>query len=450
MDRSRAAINNSLELITRCLLVMVLLAPSASSQLVSELDAVETQAIESLRALRGDEPPTEATVEDFLVENAKSCVDLCLQLMLQQSVPATAEGTPQRLSIQQESIMLAALARMPADVVRQSADRLLLGATEEHARVVTCRVYGRFGNAFDVDLLFALACEEDAEETTAALRAGFRDGLHHLITRPDVAAALGRKWSSTPPALREPMLQALGDARDPRALPLLSDVITWSDEWASLAIAQVRLIGPSLDEPRNRTVADSLADRLDDSDVRIRESACIALGELRSEDHIEKLIELLDHSNRVLRDAAHKALMRISGETLPPNTKLWTVWHEREREAVSRMLARLSEPVLSGAPVPLLELLRESTRLELGRHDLADALTPALDHSNDLVRLTACRVMTQLASPIAIDALLHALGDPEDEVRDAALNALISITGVEGLESPTEWRDYLEDRSELY
>jgi HEAT repeat protein len=432
------------------LLVAVLCAlPTSGQHVADELD-VPSQAIASLRALRGEEPPTEVAVEDYLFENAEGCVDLCLQLLLQESVPTLVEGKPQRLSIQQETIILAALSRMPRELVRGCADRELTGATEERARVVACRVYGRIGGAYDVDLLFELACEADAEETTAALRAGFRDGLKHLLARPDVAAEVERKWSSSPKALYEPTLLAMGDARDARVLPLLSDLITWSDDWAALAIAQIRLIGASLDESVNRRVADSLADRLDDSDARIRESACIALGELRSEEHIGDLIALLDQSDRVLRNAAHQSLNRISGESLPPNSRVWTVWYDRERNAVDDMLATLTDRALRGPAVPLLELLRESTRLELGRHELTEALTPALDHSNDEVRLTACRVLMQLGSPLANDALLHALGDHEDDVRAAALEALTSITGVEGLESPSEWRDYLDDRNELY
>ena len=439
-----------LEFTSRCLLAAVLCALPASSQPVEDgLDA-PSQAIASLRALRGEEPPTEAAVEDYLLENAGTCADLCLQLLLRESVPALVEGKPQRLSIQQENIILSALSRMPRDLVRESADRELTGATEERARVVACRVYGRIGTAYDVDLLFELACETDAEETTAALRAGFRDGLSHLLTHPDVAAEVERKWPSSPKALYEPTLLAMGDARDARVLPLLGDVITWSDEWASLAIAQVRLIGSSLDESLNRIVADSLADRLDDSDARIRESACIALGELRSEEHIRDLIALLDQSDRVVRGAAHKSLVRISGESLPPNSRVWTLWYDRERDAVDDMLASLTDRALNGPPVPLLELLRDSTRLELGRHELTEALTPAVDHTNDEVRLTACRVLMQLGSPLAIDALLHALGDHEDDVRAAALEALTSITGADGLESLSEWRDYLDDRSELY
>lgn len=427
----------------------MLIAPSAIGGRSVEITAVELQAVEQLRALRDDEPPAEQAVEDFFVGSADACVDLCLELLLTEAIPAPAEGVPQRLSIQQESILLSALARMPSDLVRRSADRDLLGAVEERARVVACRVYGRIGGPNDVDLLFALGCEEDAEETTAALRSGFRDGLKHLVARPDAAVAIERKWPTAPRALRESTLQALGDARDPRALPLLREVITWSDDWGLLAIAQVRLIGASLDEQLNQSVADSLADRLDDTEARLQEAACFALAELRSEDHLEDLIAMLDQPDAVVRAAAYESLKSVSGTDLPPNSRVWRVWYERERTAVDRVLGQLTDRVLSGSPAPLLELMRETTRLELGRHDLAAALEPALDHKSDAVRLTACKVLAQLGSPVVLAALLHALGDREDEVRLAAREALVAITGIDGLHSPDEWRDYLDDRSEL-
>ncbi|MCA8982046.1 MAG: HEAT repeat domain-containing protein [Planctomycetes bacterium] len=450
MVRSNRATRNRFERIAHLLLATALIAPSASSERSAENLSVPDRAVEQLRALRGEEPPTKHEVEDLLVEGADECVDLCLELLLTEKIPALTEDAPQRLSIQQETILLGALERMPRELVRQAADRDLLGATDERARVVACRVYGRAGSASDVDLLFTLSCDEGAEDTTAALRAGFRDGLKHLVTQPDAAVAIERKWPTAPDALRESTLLALGDSRDARALPLLRDVITWSDEWALLAIAQVRLIGASLDTQLNASLADSLADRLDDSETRIREAACFALGELRDEDHVEELIGLLDGADAVVRGAAHKSLIRIAGTQLPPNTRVWRVWFERERAAVDEMLNKLTDRLLTGPPTPVLEQLRDSTRFALGRHELAAALLPALDHENEEVRLTACKALRQLGSPVAIDALVYALGDHADEVRRAALGALFTITGVEGLETPDEWRDYLDDRSELY
>lgn len=427
---------------------MLLIAPTVWS---GEADPppVAVQAADMLQSLRSPEPPTEAAVEDFLVEQYSASAEFCIEALLSESIPAGSSTTAQRLSIQQERILLSALGRMPSRVVRQIGDRDLQSSDDERARVVTCQVYGRIGTAFDVDLLFASACEPEAEETTAALRKAFREGLSFLVRSPDAAIAVQRMWPSAPNALLEPTLQALGDSRDPRVLGLLKDVITWDDEWALLALAQVRLIGPSLDEAFNNELADSISELLDD-DSRSREQACLALGELRNEAHFAELIDQLDSTDSVVRGAAHKALMSVACEQLPPNPRVWRVWHERQKAALAQTLEQLSERALSGPPTRVLPLIRGCTQAKLGRHDIAGKLIPALDHSKASVRVTTCQAIQALGSPIAIYALLHALGDPEDAVREAAETALIGITGSSPLDASEDWRDFIEARTGLY
>lgn len=402
-----------------------------------------------LRALRDPEPPAASEVEQFLVESAEFSVELCLELLLNRSVPGGEDQPPQRLSIQQENIVLAALGRMPNSLVRTSADERLRDDKSEHARVVGCRVYGRTGNASDVDLLFELARENESEVVSPEIRAALRDGLSQLLTAPDTARAVQRKWHEIPSALREPALLALGDARNPRMLPLLEEIIVWDDEWVLLALAQVRLIGASLDAQLNFAVATAIAERLDDDDPRIQEVACLALGELESEVHVADLIELLEHSNSIVRNAAHRSLALITAEELPPNARVWRVWHDRERGAVQTLLSKLTEKNLAAPDPRALALLAECTRHRLGRHDIAFALVPGLEHQSATVRVQACRVMQELDSPLAARALCHALGDPESDVRDAAREALGAITGATSIETSDQWRDYLDAYSDL-
>lgn len=416
------------------------------------IDDVAAPVVQQLRDLREPEPPAEGDVEDGIVAHADHTLAPCLHALGTRVVPSVGLGDAQTLSIQQERLMLSALSRMDHDRVIGGVDRVLVPIDSDDARAAACRVLGRVGTVDELDRIVALATPREADAPlTRRMRAAFRDAVAQLLDEPDVADELHRTWNRLPDPLIEPAIQAVGDARDPRSLALLAELATWRDEWATLAIGQVRLVGRSLDASLNEAMALALVGRIEDGEQNVAEAACLALGELRSEEHLDVLIAALERGTPVVRDAASRALARYSGQRFPANAHVWRVWYDRESQDAAAQLESLERALSRATPEDqLAHALRRCTQRRLLREQFAYEIEVALDHPSADVRLAAVEALTALDSPTSVDALTGCLYDEDDRVHDAAQAALRAITGHDAIESAEDWRDWIEAHTDLY
>jgi HEAT repeat protein len=157
--------------------------------------------------------------------------------------------------------------------------------------------------------------------------------------------------------------EALGELRDPAAIPALMGALT-GDQYSGIrwkaAEALAKIGTPSVP---------SLIGVVDNPDADIRWKAAVTLGEIGDPRAIPPLIAMLSDKDRFVRSRAVYAL------------------------------------ILIGPPA-------------------VGSLSEALNHGNADVRQSAVTALGKIGDLPAISALVHALGDPSAEVRQEAVSAL--------------------------
>lgn len=171
------------------------------------------------------------------------------------------------------------------------------------------------------------------------------------------------------PAVRHLAVAALGDLRNPVALPALVTALEGPDEegvrWRA-AEALVKL-GPC--------ALDSLIPLVASDDPDVRWKTCVVLGEIGDLRAAPVLVECLADTDRFVRSRAVSALVRLGSQTLP-------------------------------------------------------LLTIALEDPDARVRAGAADALGQIGEAGAIEGLLIALRDPVESVRRAAAVALLRLNPV--------------------
>lgn len=177
----------------------------------------------------------------------------------------------------------------------------------------------------------------------------------HLIAQaggdPQAAPVLLQGAEGQPPEVLIGTLYALGALRDPQAVPLLAGAAGHADpEIARAAVeALARIRTPEAfqalraaaghpaeqvridllsalevrEEPETAAVLRGIA--RGDASAEIRAAAVRLLSRFREPDVIEFLIERLG-ADAPSRQAAHEALLHITGQGLGPDPRLWSRW----------------------------------------------------------------------------------------------------------------------------
>jgi HEAT repeat protein len=159
-------------------------------------------------------------------------------------------------------------------------------------------------------------------------------------------------------------VEALGELKDPAAIPALMGALT-GDQYSGIrwkaAEALVKIGEPSV-QP--------LISVTDNPDADIRWKAAVSLGEIGDSRAVAPLVTMLGDDDRFVRSRAAYALALIGTPVIP-------------------------------------------------------ALSEALDHENPGVRQSSVTVLGKIGGTEAIRALVRALGDPSPDVRLEAISALV-------------------------
>jgi len=224
---------------------------------------------------------------------------------------------------------------------------------------------------------------------------------------------------------QRPAIEALGALGDPRAIPLLTELLDSEHDVLGRLAAQ-------------------------------------ALGQIGAPGCAELLVGALGHHSSAVRGAARPALVRLGEDALGPVLQALSSNDRAQRENAAAVLSDWGAPAAPGllqAAAGASPTQRWATLLAVhmlaAKHadaatdELRRAVIAALDDEDDRVRRAAAFAESELRDPEAIPALIAHLRDPDRQVRRKCAAALAAIGGP-GLRAVVEAMRAGGEHRELY
>jgi HEAT repeat protein len=253
--------------------------------------------------------------------------------------------------------------------------------------------------------------------------------------------------NSTHHWVRKSAIDALGKLLSPiselreNTLPLLHKALADDDPWTRASAARV------LSELEDRTSTPLLLELLDDSQTRVRVEAIRALKTFNAVQAEEKLIGLLDDPRQKVCAMAASALGQFASRKALPTL------FEKFDKAKAMLRLAIIESVHSIDPTeldPLIKKLKTANRInlkvvrELNKLVSLDAkqlLLPLATSGDTKIRCEAVRGLAELEGDSVDGVIVAALGDSDESIRMAAVDA-IALNERQGLgEFMREMRD---------
>lgn len=264
--------------------------------------------------------------------------------------------------------------RKTASQRKEVSERLVAELAGQHSagtRVVICGLLGVAGGAECVDPLYKLLMDTDVREAA-------RQALIRIPSR-EATQALAAGLQITEGEFRVALVDAIGERKDPAALPIMS----------SLAI------GPS---------------------ERLSKSALKGLSRLATPGAVKVLAHAVEIGKPEALPALLALLETLAVEGLVDGT---------DKSASKALVAEWNKPDLApGLRARIIDALGHFEDSET-----IDLLIKASNDSDAMVRAAAFKAMGRQGGDRAFDRLLDGIGRPAGPDRDAAEQALIDLAG---------------------
>ena len=267
----------------------------------------------------------------------------------------------------------------------------------------------------------------------------------HARDRDGTRALVAAVPSQTLP-VQALMVEGIAEYTHERTASALGDLLGVSVELrVALLVPLAKLIRRIPDAGFEQVLRD-VRSGLDAEDAPTRREAALAVGWLRDDRSLARLVELLDDSESAPRTAAHWSLRRISGLKLRGTQSLWRRWlHDSEGWWLNRSETCFAI-LRSGQPPEVLAALQEIGRQNLGRERIVRELEAVLGMESAEVVSTACAVLERLEDTAAVPMLARVLLREDPRVTGPAHRALQKLTGVQLPPEYSAWRSWMQDR----
>ena len=432
------------------MLLAATLPPSAAREPARDQEAdAGTEA--RIRAILRAAGPTEAEERGAGIEIGRLGESAVLPLFeLFRNEPWLAGDSPEapqagRLTLRHRGILLEALRRLHSQhLVPFIHAWLESGSLSPRDRQDLLRLLAEVGASTDLELAVRLATDEPPVQRIDRL-CGL--ALSSILRRDGPAAfrEARRLWFQDAFAdSRKALLEALELAAEPEALRTLVDLVgTIADQDVEILrrIASLSEALPSMPGDLRLTGIRIL---LDPSSPECCARAARCLGRLGGSEDVPELIELLDSENDRIRQSALEALQSLGGCRLPADAERWWAWHEAEQTWWDEVGSTTSEDLRAEEAVDQVRAVTALLRHPLFFRECVPELAEVVRNGALEARIAACRALAQLRVGRSIPALIDALEDEEDAVRDAAHRALVAITGETLPPRPRPWRARFE------
>jgi hypothetical protein len=395
-----------------------------------------------LRSSRFDGAPSNEKLAEELVAPGVATLAPLFAILEARRVPLSGlEGEKiQKLSEPQREIVLTAFGLFGRKPVLAALEKRLAEGAAAGRPLAAIDTLGAVGEAREIARVIELVPAGEEEAHAKAVSDAFA-----RILRRDAGgqAQVASLYPRVAKPLRPAVLDAIGVARDPRALSLLSKVLQEEPELVANAVAKVRLVGRSARPELNESVARSLRERITDPDDRHARAAVIALGELGDVESLPRILELLEIEGQpALAENALWALRRASGIADPPKEEgFWQRWLEGESRWYASERPSALERLVSKRPDQVVSALRALASHRLYRDELAPELALVLDHDDASLRSFACQMLGELGSALSIETLVGMRDDRDPKVRAAAQAALTAMRARELPRDAPTWSD---------
>jgi hypothetical protein len=416
--------------------------PAASSGLAPwswPLDAEHREAARGLRESRRAGPGEEGRILEALSRRGVAALPAWFDILERQRVPESTPGdAPQMLSEAQRGLLVAALGRLPAPLVRTRILQRVAArgdAPDLDLRLAAIRVLAVAGEAADLALVARWAPRKPLVDANSPAplsregRAALRDAASGILARD------ARAWPAFEAVLRrsdEHVARALLDGacarRDPRAAEVLLRIARGEPAHALQVASLAPRCGRSSRPEVDADFALWALERAQAVEPDQAHAYLAAVGAFDDGDLAGRLCALAAEDEPRRAQAALSALRAITGLGLG-TVEEWLSWLELERTWRATTRPALARDILGGDEAAMARALKALAMRRIQRAELVADVVPALSARKPALRAQACSTLGALKSAAGTDALLVACLDEDEAVRRAARAALRAIHG---------------------
>lgn len=269
----------------------------------------------------------------------------------------------------------------------------------------------------------------------ASVHARDRDG-----TRALVSSVPGQTL-----AVQALIVEGIAEYTHERTASALGDLLSVSVELRVALLVPLAKLIRRLPDTGFEQVLREMRSGLDARDAPTRREAALAVGWLRDDRSLGRLVELLEDPESAPRAAAHWSLRRISGRKLRATKDLWGRWlHESNGWWLNRSEACFAI-LRTGQPPEVLAALREIGSQNIGRERIIRELEAVLWMDSTEVVSTACAVLERLKDTAAVPMLARLLLREDPRVTAPVHRALQKLTGVQLPPEYSAWRSWMQN-----
>ncbi len=414
---------------------------------VAPISIAEAHVARVLRAARTTPKRPANEIVDELCAPGPVLIGPLLKILTEGAIPALDfDDAAQKLSAPQRDFILGALMRWdPLEAIDAAEARMAVEADAQRASAALW-VYSAVGDARHLRRVVELALlppreaqlgalEPTADDTpdsgpSAPILEAFRCAATGILARDSKGYdGLSRRIERCPSVLHEAWVEAIGCARDPRGLEALARLLVIHPQLAESIVPLARTLGPSAQFEINADMARAVRPCLFDARPTLCAAAARMLAELEDEDAVPRLIELLESDSATIREAALWSLRKLSRLDYPAKLELWSGWFAEESRWWSVEGQRWVDRLSRGTGADRAAAIGRLAGRSLYRDEIGAEVAQALQDRDARVRRRACEALGQLGLSTAYDALLGALDDEDESVREAARAALGLISG---------------------
>jgi hypothetical protein len=414
-------------------------------------DNARERVIEILRSLRDPEHAAPADLALLLLPYANEQLPLLAKILKSRKVPGGA-GEAQSLSEVQRDVLLMTIGMLePARAREFFLERSGAGLAEGQM-LTRVELLGALGDRAQLEEVFEIANqtwlghpgEGSSEETLKREeRAVLGRALHSILARDEGSFNhIKQRWSLLHPELKTEILLAAGSSAHADAGGVLALVLKVDDPLAGLAIGQVKKLGGFIPLQFRSELRGFIRPFLSGDSKWVSE-ACQTLGTLGDTDSIGQLVELLEHEQPKVRDAAHWGLGQITGLSFAKDGSRWRFWHAREKQWTLANLDKTLQELRSGKPERAAHALATLVQHPLAHDALDRSVIDLIRGRNPQLKLLGIRMASERRLPEELPHLIELFDDSDQSVREAAWAAACTLSGLDAVPGSKLWREFL-------